>query len=435
MSGTIASYLDLLRNFDTQQMMDDNVIDRFKEAGRRVVFYGDDTWLKLFPERFTRHEGTTSFFVSDTVEVDANVTRNVVVELQRSDWDVMVLHYLGLDHIGHSQGPMSPLMPGKQREMDGVIATIVRAMSAGDRYAAQRSARLRIAPPPPSLIVLVSDHGMSDVGGHGGTSNAESSTVALFIAASAAALRDEGAIPSHWPRRHPRIEPTRVSQVDIAPTLSLLFGLPIPRSSIGVILHDLFLASPLSHSSLHASTASAAAAAVAASNATARSAAAGGRGSSSSSSHSSSSTPNAPFNHDVSTQSLHHLLRAYQINAEQYLNGNHTHTHTHTHTIIVVRRFDNCSIDSRCVLRGVCSIAVLRHDKHLWDRSTNRPSGQRVAKLLHTLDDAHATHRRWLLTDPNDGTSVAFIVFRLQVISIDVWQIALAIWLSVKRRR
>lgn len=256
MSGTIANYLDLLRNFDTQQMMDDNVIDRFNEAGRRVVFYGDDTWLKLFPDRFARHEGTTSFFVSDTVEVDANVTRNVIVELQRSDWDVMVLHYLGLDHIGHSQGPMSPLMPGKQREMDGVVATIVRAMSAGDRYAAQRSARLRIAPPPPSLIVLVSDHGMSDAGGHGGTSSAESSTVALFIAASAAALRDEGAIPSHWPRRHQRLEPTLVSQVDIAPTLSLLFGLPIPRSSVGVILDDLFLASPLSHSALHASTTS-----------------------------------------------------------------------------------------------------------------------------------------------------------------------------------
>ncbi len=26
--------------------------------------YGDDTWLKLFPETFDRAEGTSSFFVS-----------------------------------------------------------------------------------------------------------------------------------------------------------------------------------------------------------------------------------------------------------------------------------------------------------------------------------------------------------------------------------
>lgn len=88
--------------------------------------YGDDTWLKLFPDTFSRVDGTSSFFVSvsgyafrkwiiDTVilrincqdftEVDNNVTRNIPSELKRSDWNGMIMHYLGLDHIGHRSGP------------------------------------------------------------------------------------------------------------------------------------------------------------------------------------------------------------------------------------------------------------------------------------------------------------------------------------------
>ena len=88
--------------------------------------YGDDTWLKLFPDTFLRVDGTSSFFVSvsccslkkciveiavlriscqDFTEVDDNVTRNIHSELQRNDWNGMIMHYLGLDHIGHKSGP------------------------------------------------------------------------------------------------------------------------------------------------------------------------------------------------------------------------------------------------------------------------------------------------------------------------------------------
>ena len=74
-------------------------------AASKLVMYGDDTWLKLFPHTFDRAEGTMSFFVADFTEVDANVTRHIGDELQRDDWNTMVLHYLGLDHIGHKTGP------------------------------------------------------------------------------------------------------------------------------------------------------------------------------------------------------------------------------------------------------------------------------------------------------------------------------------------
>jgi len=37
--------------------------------------------------------------------VDNNVTRHVPEELVKDDWSAMILHYLGLDHIGHKSGP------------------------------------------------------------------------------------------------------------------------------------------------------------------------------------------------------------------------------------------------------------------------------------------------------------------------------------------
>lgn len=40
------------------------------------------------------------------------------------DWDMMILHYIGLDHIGHSSGPTSPLVSTKLTEMDEVIRKI-----------------------------------------------------------------------------------------------------------------------------------------------------------------------------------------------------------------------------------------------------------------------------------------------------------------------
>lgn len=45
-------------------------------------------------------------------------------EYNSSDWDILVLHYLGLDHIGHSFGSKSPLIIEKLLEMDSIIGEL-----------------------------------------------------------------------------------------------------------------------------------------------------------------------------------------------------------------------------------------------------------------------------------------------------------------------
>lgn len=152
-TGSIPSFLDVILNFaesdksSTLATQDTWLAQlRAKEDGK-LVFYGDDTWLKLFPGFFGREDGTSSFFVSvslpsspcacghvikelmlicfvsqDFTEVDNNVTRHVPDELLNRDWNAMIMHYLGLDHIGHKTGPRGSC--SKYYRCWGVIADV-----------------------------------------------------------------------------------------------------------------------------------------------------------------------------------------------------------------------------------------------------------------------------------------------------------------------
>lgn len=56
-------------NLNSQALLEDNLLWQAKNSGKRIIFYGDDTWVRLFPKHFVEYDGTTSFFVSDYTEV------------------------------------------------------------------------------------------------------------------------------------------------------------------------------------------------------------------------------------------------------------------------------------------------------------------------------------------------------------------------------
>ncbi|XP_018425316.1 PREDICTED: GPI ethanolamine phosphate transferase 2 isoform X2 [Nanorana parkeri] len=211
MTGTIPGFIDIVMNLNTQELQEDNLIWQAKQAGKRIFFYGDDTWIKLFPKHFVEYDGTTSFFVSDFTEVDNNVTRHLDDVLKRNDWDMLVLHYLGLDHIGHLTGPHSHLIGPKLYEMDLVLKRIHSALLLKDEDSA------------PNVIVVCGDHGMSEVGSHGGSSEEEIQTPLVLISS---AFQNKAGI-SMLPE---------IQQTDLAPTLALGLGLPISRSSLGTFI-------------------------------------------------------------------------------------------------------------------------------------------------------------------------------------------------------
>ncbi|KAM8939108.1 GPI ethanolamine phosphate transferase 2, catalytic subunit [Pelodytes ibericus] len=214
MTGSIPGFIDVVMNLNSQELLEDNLIWQAKQAGKRMVFYGDDTWIKLFPKHFVEYDGTTSFFVSDFTEVDNNVTRHLDDVLKRNDWDILVLHYLGLDHIGHLTGPHSHLVGPKLFEMDIVLKKIHTSLMSKEEDGSV-----------PSLIVVCGDHGMSETGSHGGSSDEEVQTPLVLI--SSAFERKSGAAKL----------PDTIQQTDLAPTLAIGLGLPISRNNLGILIH------------------------------------------------------------------------------------------------------------------------------------------------------------------------------------------------------
>jgi len=69
-TGSIPSFLDMILNFaesDTTSSLayQDTWLAQMKaKRDGKLIMYGDDTWLKLFPNTFDRSDGTSSFFVS-----------------------------------------------------------------------------------------------------------------------------------------------------------------------------------------------------------------------------------------------------------------------------------------------------------------------------------------------------------------------------------
>lgn len=82
---------------------------------------GDDTWVSLYPNRFIRSYSYPSFNVFDLDTVDAGVVKNLYPELLKTDWNLLIGHFLGVDHCGHRYGPTHSEMTRKLTEINGII--------------------------------------------------------------------------------------------------------------------------------------------------------------------------------------------------------------------------------------------------------------------------------------------------------------------------
>ena len=67
---------------------------------------GDDTWMSLFPGSFRERFPFPSFNVQDLDSVDNGVLERLIPYIREPNrWDVLVAHFLGVDHVGHTFGP------------------------------------------------------------------------------------------------------------------------------------------------------------------------------------------------------------------------------------------------------------------------------------------------------------------------------------------
>ncbi|CAF4009305.1 unnamed protein product, partial [Rotaria sordida] len=207
LTGTIPSFWDLIYNYNSTKLELDNILIQYKikYPSNKIIFYGDDTWIKLFPDKiFSRSQGLQSFFVTDYEQIDINVTNGLYLELNRmNDWNLLIIHYLGLDHIGHAYGAFNYLIKDKLNQYDKIIEKIYSNMYLND------------------ILIITGDHGMADKGGHGGSSSVEINVPSVFISNKFEYFKKQT---------------KQYLQIDLTSTLSGLLEIGIPSNNLGILI-------------------------------------------------------------------------------------------------------------------------------------------------------------------------------------------------------
>ncbi|KAG5184855.1 alkaline-phosphatase-like protein [Tribonema minus] len=219
-TGALPTFIDFRNNFHSPQIEEDNWVQQAAALGMPLVFMGDDTWASLFPSQFQRAFPFPSFNTRDLHTVDDGVLARLPAELAARDWRVLVAHFLGVDHVGHTHGPATRAMADKLAQMDAALRAVLAAADAAR-----------------ALVLVMGDHGMTEDGNHGGATAAETDAALLLGGRGAGGGVRSGGV---------REARGAAFQVDLVPTLSLLMGLPIPFGSLGGVLPELF-AGPYAH--------------------------------------------------------------------------------------------------------------------------------------------------------------------------------------------
>eukprot|EP01079_Euglenida_sp_SAG-EU17-18_P005132 gene5132-5217_t len=170
--GSLPAFVEAGRNFNSERIRTDNLLQQVVGAGKLVAVLGDDTWSQLFPpSTFAYSLHLPSFDVFDLDTVDDGVWEALPALLQplgQGGHDLTIAHFLGVDHAGHRYGPNHPEMARKLSQMDAVILQVLQDMPTG------------------ATLLVFGDHGMSPSGDHGGSSAPEAQS-ALFAAARTSA--------------------------------------------------------------------------------------------------------------------------------------------------------------------------------------------------------------------------------------------------------
>lgn len=226
-TGSLPTFIDAGSNFNGDVIQEDNLIKQFYENGKEVLFVGDDTWDALFhPFLSNNSDPYESLNVWDLDTVDNGVinffNENLINRTSNSfEWDIMVGHMLGVDHVGHKYGPNHFTMKDKQMQVKSFIDDIIAALDDD------------------TLLVIMGDHGMDHTGNHGGDSIDELESTLFMYSKRPNAFNSSIDLTNYDISNNGKTY-RQVNQVDLVPTLSYLLGTPIPFNNLGWPIEEIF---------------------------------------------------------------------------------------------------------------------------------------------------------------------------------------------------
>ncbi|MEM3396105.1 MAG: alkaline phosphatase family protein [Thermoplasmata archaeon] len=187
-------------NWGDVALRTENLFSVTYEMGVGNSLIGCPDWWLLLGDNITggeKIEGTGDFVAAD-LEV-----KNAALRILRNPPSLTLIHFLSVDVAGHLYGGASEGYLSRAREIDSYIKEIAGMLDWNT-----------------TTLIVTSDHGHRDVGGHGGEEASSRKSFAVFYGKGIRKVRGE------------------IDQIDICPTISNLLGLKIPSSAQGRILFE-----------------------------------------------------------------------------------------------------------------------------------------------------------------------------------------------------
>lgn len=206
-TGRNAVPLDAIRNWEVSNEIRNDPFYFAEYQGGSVAFTGFYAWKNLYPDEFFFHDTSPDFGFEDISLAD-DYAMNVVNRWVNGDQhQLMVAHLGGTDHAAHIHGLESELYKKRLNDLDNQLANLFGSV------------------PSDWTVLLTSDHGLTNYGGHALGTGAAAEEVYLF--AKGPGIVTAGELDSP------------IEQRDISALLSSLLGLPLPTSSDAVIPLDM----------------------------------------------------------------------------------------------------------------------------------------------------------------------------------------------------
>ncbi|XP_075651995.1 uncharacterized protein LOC142622418 isoform X1 [Castanea sativa] len=233
-TGGLPTFIDVGNSFGAPAIVEDNFIHQLVQNGKRVVMMGDDTWTQLFPDHFKKSFPYPSFNVKDLHTVDNGCIDHLLPTLYEEDWDVLIAHFLGVDHAGHIFGVDSTPMIEKLEQYNAILEKVIELLESQSGPGGVHEN---------TLLLVMGDHGQTLNGDHGGGSPEEVETSMFAMSFKKPTL----SIPYefHTPTCEQDLDGKKVcissfQQLDFAVTMTALLGVPFPYGSIGRVNADLY---------------------------------------------------------------------------------------------------------------------------------------------------------------------------------------------------
>jgi hypothetical protein len=186
----------------------DNLFSAAHRAGLKTAVSGYYWFEKLIPQEAV----DASFYTPGEDKIaDREVVDHALPWLQSGDYNFVLIHIDQVDYAGHHEGgPRDPRWDAAATRSDDLLREIISQLDLEQ-----------------DTVIVLSDHGQIDRGGHGGQDPIV--LVEPFVMAGA------GVKPGRYPDMY---------QVDVAPTVAALLGTNLPASSQGNVLTEMLTLSP-----------------------------------------------------------------------------------------------------------------------------------------------------------------------------------------------